>query len=116
MQLQREFAALTPPQQHVRVITDVCAWLVINGMRSEKVQFNLLCEQSVNNVWRKAAYRHLMKCRAEVGTQGCDNFAKDCIDVFRERIDFNVENSIPSAEGFADNTYRDIVISSVASG
>ena len=37
-----------------RWLCDVCAWLVTNSMRSEQVQFNLLCEQSLGNIWRKA--------------------------------------------------------------
>jgi hypothetical protein len=28
-------------------------WLVLNGMRSEKIQFNLLSEQRLANIWRK---------------------------------------------------------------
>ena len=32
---------------------DVAAWLCLNQMKSEKTQFNLLCEQTVCNVWRK---------------------------------------------------------------
>jgi hypothetical protein len=30
-----------------QTLVDVTAWLVINSMRSEKIQFNLLCEQQV---------------------------------------------------------------------
>ena len=34
------------------ILVDVAAWLVVNACKSQKVQFNLLCEQSVSNVWR----------------------------------------------------------------
>jgi hypothetical protein len=50
-----------------QVLKDVAAWLVVNQMRSEKVQFNLLCEQNVANVWRKRAFGSLVHCRAVVG-------------------------------------------------
>jgi hypothetical protein len=35
---------------------DVICWLVINSMRVDGIQFNLLCEQSVMNIWRKRVF------------------------------------------------------------
>ena len=35
------------------MLVDMAAWLMINGFRSENVQFNMLCEQNLHNVWRK---------------------------------------------------------------
>jgi hypothetical protein len=32
---------------------DVISWLVLNSMRADSIQFNLLCEQNVQNIWRK---------------------------------------------------------------
>jgi hypothetical protein len=32
-------------KEHAQTLRDVCAWLVINSMRAEAVQFNLLCQQ-----------------------------------------------------------------------
>ena len=40
-----------------RRLRDVAAWLHVNSMRSETIQFNLLCEQSLHNVFRKCARR-----------------------------------------------------------
>ena len=40
-------------------LVNVAAWLVVNGMRSENMQFNILSEQSVRNVWRKRAFKTL---------------------------------------------------------
>ena len=71
---------------------DVAAWLIINGMRSEKLQFNLLCDQSTANVWRKRAYRNLLANADVIGTPDCLSYNYECMDVFRERIDFAVEN------------------------
>lgn len=42
------------------VLKDITAWLIINTMRSEKVQFNMLCEQNLHTVWRKRAFNMLM--------------------------------------------------------
>ena len=55
------------PARTVQLLKDVAAWLVINSMRSEKVQYNLLCEQTVSNVWRKGAFRHLLTYRDKIG-------------------------------------------------
>lgn len=93
-QVQEQLDALTPADRDSQMIKHVCAWLFINGMKSEKTQFNLLMEQSVSNVWRKASYRHLMENFAEVGTKSCTPFTNHCLDVYRERVDFDVENSI----------------------
>ena len=93
-QVQEQLDSLTPADRDAQMIKHVCAWLFINGMKSEKTQFNLLMEQSVKNVWRKASYRHLMQNFAEVGTAGCQRFTNHCLDVYRERVDFDVENSI----------------------
>ncbi len=43
-----------------KVLVDVAAWLVINSMRSERIQFNQLCIQNVSNVWRKNSFKTLL--------------------------------------------------------
>ena len=40
-------------------LKDVVSWLNINSMRVDSVQFNLLSEQSVGNIWRKRAFANL---------------------------------------------------------
>ena len=51
------------------VLTSFTAWLVVNSMRSERVQFNALCMQNLANIWRKNALRELMAehARFELG-------------------------------------------------
>ncbi len=41
-------------------LEDVLAWLLLNSMRSERIQFNALVMQNVANVWRKKALRLLV--------------------------------------------------------
>lgn len=41
-------------------LSQVTAWLTTNSMRSESIQFNMLCEQSVNNVFRKNGFLTLL--------------------------------------------------------
>ncbi len=45
------------PTQRLR---DILAWLVLNSMRSERVQFDNLCSQNLFNVWRKNAWDQLI--------------------------------------------------------
>jgi len=42
-----------------KLLVGVAAWLTINGMKSENMQFAMLCRQSVENVWRKNAFSML---------------------------------------------------------
>ena len=51
-----QVAAQEDARQFLR---NVLSWLVINSMRVDGIQFNLLCEQSVANVWRKRAFYRL---------------------------------------------------------
>jgi len=44
-----------PPRDGAAALRRVAGWLHINAMRSERLQFHLLCEQSLASVWRKAA-------------------------------------------------------------
>ena len=54
-----EEKALPSEARARRPLRDIVAWLHVNSMHSETLQFNLLCEQSVRNVWRKRAFRTL---------------------------------------------------------
>jgi hypothetical protein len=42
-----------------QLLVDVSAWLTVNGMKSENMQFRMLCQQSIDNVTRKRAYQTL---------------------------------------------------------
>lgn len=42
-----------------QLLVNVAAWLTVNGMKSENMQFRMLCHQSIDNVFRKRAYRIL---------------------------------------------------------
>jgi hypothetical protein len=64
------------------ILVDVAAWLVVNACKSQKVQFNLLCEQSVSNVWRKTAFRVLETHHREVGVSEKSNALNTLIKTF----------------------------------
>jgi hypothetical protein len=42
-----------------QLLVNVSAWLTVNGMKSENMQFKMLCQQSIDNVSRKRAYKTL---------------------------------------------------------
>ena len=101
-----------------------CPLVPTDALGRERAQFKLLCEQNLAAVWRKRAYRNLLEgwesllpekenrslfaaaataAAAVVGggrTSNSDGDAlverlKTSIVVFREGVDFTVENSVP---------------------
>jgi hypothetical protein len=52
--------------QGAQLLINVAAWLTVNGMKSENVQFRMLCHQSVDNVMRKRAYGTLTASYTEL--------------------------------------------------
>lgn len=49
-----------PPQFNFgspkKLLVDVASWLTVNGMKSENMQFRMLCHQSIDNVSRKRVF------------------------------------------------------------
>jgi hypothetical protein len=102
--LSAEAHMLTQPVS----LVDICAWLVINSMKTEKTQFHMLVEQCLENVWRKHAQKDLLAKfrivgitpRAAIGTgftvtEEDETKLGKAIDVFRDRVDFSIENIVP---------------------
>jgi hypothetical protein len=86
-----------------RFLKDVISWLVINSMRVDSVQYNLLCEQSVANIWRKRCFSVLLKLFQDLDSADrCPPQACRALQVFRERIDFEIENSIPRSLRYSE--------------
>ena len=59
-----------PPrdEQTTKAVLVACvAWLIVNSMRVERVQFNQLCVQNVTNVFRKVAFREIAAAEAAGG-------------------------------------------------
>ncbi len=132
------------------LLVNVASWLTLNGMKSENMQFRLLCHQSVENVIRKRAFSIMTSSYKELtafafsgrvqeiaviasAAKGHGSVTADlsalfdgsrrlfqddiaaiqsvlqgnaqtsvgidklqrCLDVMTERLDFNVQNSIP---------------------
>ena len=90
-----ELQSMTDDEAERMRLRDVLAWLTINTMRAENVQAGLLAEQRAANVWRKHAYRLLLERSMTVGSNKCTDETQKCLDVFRERVTFIVQNAIP---------------------
>lgn len=80
-------------------VRDVLSWLVTNEIRKERPNFYLLAEQNVANVVRKVAHVRLMRDVDVVGSSTADRdrveALRTCLDVFRTRVDYTVENAVP---------------------
>jgi hypothetical protein len=84
-------------------LRDVISWLVINSMRVDGIQYNLLCEQSVANIWRKRCFAVLLATFRDLDdTERCPPQTGRALQIFRERIDFELENSIPKSERYSE--------------
>lgn len=86
-----------------KVLLNVAAWLTINSMQAERVQFNQLCMQNLSNIWRKHAFSALLegvdRFRVSLDEQAQD--LRDALVVFRESIDFSIAADIPVPVDFA---------------
>ena len=58
---------LSAAEQQQTFLHDVCAWLLVNSMSAEGLQFARLCQQSLRNVWRKAAFRTMLRAAEQPG-------------------------------------------------
>ena len=78
-------------------LNDVVAWLLINGIKSEQIQANMLICQNVANVWKKRAYRDLMRMGDEdlLAAGGKSGHLSLLLTAWREETDSGVPNSIP---------------------
>ena len=95
------------------MLADVCAWLVINSMRSEQTQWTMLQIQNISNLYRKNAFlsmhgataRFVEQLDASAPPMEVDTFAspgtvaalhpQESLKVFDEPIDFSLEAAVP---------------------
>jgi hypothetical protein len=83
------------PGDLAQVLRDLSSWLLIQTCLSESVQFNMLTEQHVCNVWRKVCFKSLVESYTEIGAERCSESLHSSLEVFRERLDYQVEDRIP---------------------
>lgn len=81
-------------EQHLR---DVVSWLLLNGMKSERTQANMLVSQNTASVWKKRTYRRLMQLddKALLEAGGQSGRLSRLLTAWREEMDSQVPNTIP---------------------
>jgi thiol-disulfide isomerase/thioredoxin len=89
------------------VLREVCGWLVINSMLSERLQFNQLCLQNVTNVYRKNGFANLLRGHARFRFTPGNEIADDhclgpSLEMFREPVEFKLEASVPQPRLFSE--------------
>ena len=84
-------------KQQLTDIAAVMAWLVINSMKSERLQFNLLQMQNATNIWRKNAFRKLLDSPQLLTTVESDpsGLLKRALDVFQEEVQYTLPDIVP---------------------
>ena len=93
MRRQLVKAGAPPPEQSlVQTLRSVSAWLVINSMRTERVQFDQLCGQNLANIWRQNAWNLLLAehQRFKVRPEATQGFALELLaDRANSTLKFN---------------------------
>ena len=89
-------------------LKDVVSWLNINSMRVDSIQFNLLSEQSVANIWRKRAFANLRSDFRYIDAKEVPRGLAQSLQLFRERIDFDIENSVPVSQPYSEKIRKAI--------
>jgi hypothetical protein len=116
------------PQTNEHVLEDVVAWLIINSLRSEQVQWTMLCLQNIGNLYRKNAFQSLhrgtnyfMEGLTSAATSNSEasesaeesksspsetfiaNLDRDkALQLFDEPIDFSLEAGVPDPVPFEE--------------
>eukprot|EP00516_Mucochytrium_quahogii_P008420 CAMPEP_0203758104 /NCGR_PEP_ID=MMETSP0098-20131031/10854_1 /ASSEMBLY_ACC=CAM_ASM_000208 /TAXON_ID=96639 /ORGANISM=" , Strain NY0313808BC1" /LENGTH=3866 /DNA_ID=CAMNT_0050650355 /DNA_START=244 /DNA_END=11840 /DNA_ORIENTATION=- len=102
---------------------DVPAWLLINSMKMETIQYSMLSLQELYNCWRKEALHGLVedctkhssllpntpepKSRSErLRRFDGKQEMKKCINLFREPVGFNVPEEMPTPQPFHDKIHE----------
>jgi len=102
------------PDASGRPEVDVPAWLLVNSMRMESLQFVQLSVQEIHNVWRKRALESLSdEVRENAANQGDSvrmrrfadegeqtGWLRQCVNQFREPIGFPVADIVPVPQPF----------------
>merc|ERR1712228_821448 len=82
-----------------KYLINVCGWLLINSFRSENMQANVVFQQNARNIWRKIVFSDLLLTFRKISDPIYMPYLEKAIDIFRERIDWSVESSVPISIG-----------------
>ena len=133
--IQRELSLNEQPLRD-QLVVHVAAWLTVNSMRQERLQFYQLCWQNLHNVWRKRAFHTLLtdtenlnshpaslarhkrfraakllppsSSAASAYLNRLSNLAT-CLDLFRNPHDFSITADVPINAPFFEQLVRAVV-------
>jgi len=87
-----------------KVIVDVIAWLVLNGISSELKKHKLLCQQNLRNLWRQAASTWLERAPKDPSDDWfLQERTKMALGELRDSVNFVVSNRLP---GEGEETFK----------
>ncbi|KAJ8602501.1 hypothetical protein CTAYLR_001253 [Chrysophaeum taylorii] len=93
---------------HISPLAEIVAWLVVNSLRAEQLQWSMLCAQNISNVYRKEAFFHLAtgepeeELRRPVAFANASGVTGRALRVFEEPIDFSLEAAVPDPVPFEE--------------
>ena len=87
---------LPDDNEEVQRLNHVTAWLIINSMRMQRLQFNMLQCQNAENLWRKAAFNFLLR-QSEGGFKLSveSEDVQRCVRVFDQELDLSINPEVP---------------------
>ncbi|KAL7066785.1 EF hand family protein [Cryptosporidium serpentis] len=71
----------------------LCGWLIIQSIISESEQNQLLCSQSLSNIWRKLAFQKMVDTYVQWEDE--KNCSDRLLEVFIEALSFKIPATIP---------------------
>jgi len=92
------------------VLQNIAYWLIVNSMRTERVQYSQLCLQNVSNVWRKQAYKTLF-ASSDTFLQMRpvqDERLLQALRIFKEDVNYDIEQGAPQMIDFGAQLRRDL--------
>ncbi|KAH0485157.1 MAG: hypothetical protein KVP17_004824 [Porospora cf. gigantea B] len=91
------------------VLQALCGWLILAEIQTDAMQHNLLCVQSVRNIWRKHAYRQLVRRHIEFEVDEVPAALREALDVFRDEVDFAVPTYSVRSHSGHDNLKHEVL-------
>ena len=88
-----------------RSLEDIAAWLIVNGLKSEQTQADMLLMQNLDNIPRKFAYRQLLQEARDgrVGSKGSkDPKTPALLRAWALKVNLDVANDVPVSQSLME--------------
>jgi hypothetical protein len=114
----------TLPRLTGDVEDDVAAWLQLNGMKTEKLQFLQLCSQNMQTIWRKTAINNLLSSSGMdrdmdgdggvmptglsrfVGDEANTSVLCESMRTLKDIVNFDIPDGVPDSEPYAQTLQK----------